>query len=381
MTAARPQHAPAPPGSGVTVHAPRVLVANPWAAAAIGRGVDPLVAQQRTAANAYTPVPSSAVVVYRVESGSHRQTGVLVDVPVQDYRDGRIRRHEATEPEQERRLARLTESTGFQRMPVTLLHPDRARLRALVVDLSSADPDVRVTSSEGITHTVWVRALSSAARIVQDEIAALGPLYIADGHHRMAAADRHADGHDGSGSRSEALTAAALFPADEMRILGYHRCVPLPSAARARDVLDALATANVTEHVEERPAAATEQPVPGTVTVRLDGRHHRLRLRPSARFDDVRSALDVVQVDEHLVPAVEAVTGTRRHSLGSGPPGATGDGCAPCRDHGHAAVRFVPHPPTVEQVMAVADAGLTMPAKSTWFDPKASDRVFLRQPA
>lgn len=348
---------------GITVRAPHVRVVNDKGVAAIARGADPLRARSET----YTSVPAAAVVVYRIESGQHRQTGVLVEVSVQDYRQGRIRRHEATQPDRERELADTAGTAGVQRMPVTLLHPRRDRLRDLVTELSADAPHTRVTTPEGVTHSVWVCADDGAARTVRDELAELDALYIADGHHRMAAALRLAEqGHDDGG-----FTAAAVFPEDEMRVLSYHRCVP--STAPAADVLEALGAATATVRLEECPPGDPAGPAPGVVVVHVDGRSYRLRLRTPAVSDDVRSCLDVVRVDECLMPAIRAVTGYDGVAAGARGAGAE------CWCDSHPAIRVVPHPPTVDQVMAVADAGLTMPAKSTWFDPKASERVFLRE--
>lgn len=362
-----PKHASA----GITVRPPRVLVVSQQQAASVEAGSDSQRLRHLVEAGGYTRVATPSVVVYRIETGTHRQTGVLLDVSVTDYHHGRIRRHEATRPDRQRRLGELTEAAGFQRMPVTLIHPARDRLRGLLGKICEAEPDVRVTSGDGITHTVWIRADATAARTVQDEVTDLDALYIADGHHRMAAAQERAErGRD-------AFTFAALFPSDEMRILGYHRCLPLPATVATGDVLEALTTAPAVAGIERLPTAEAPEPAPGAVTLVLDDRRYRLRLRESARSEDLRTSLDVMRVDEELLPAVRAVTGGDGHTRHLGP--SESGASVSCWCDRHPAVCFLPHPPTVEQVMAVADAGLTMPPKSTWFDPKARADLVVRE--
>lgn len=327
--------------TGITARPPRVLVAD-------GGQLQLL------------PVPS--VVVYRVETGEHRQTGVLVEVAVDDYRRGLIRRHEATRPEQEREIARLTEVSGVERAPVTLAHPARPGLAAVVEETTARAPDLRVRW-DGLTHTVWTCQDPGALRSVSTELARLESLYIADGHHRMAAAERRA------GSGGSAFTLAALFPSDQMRVLGYHRCLPRPNLSTS-DILTALveqpAVAGI-EHHQQPP-----RPEPGVVAMVLDGAWYRIQLRTLHESADVRASLDVVQLDETVLPRISP-----------DPPTAMSGGCAPdevarrCDRSG--SIGFLLHPPTVDQITAVADAGQVLPAKSTWFDPKTSAGLFLRE--
>ena len=327
--------------ASITARPPRVLVTG---------GADPEL----------LPVPS--VVVYRVETGEHHQTGVLVEVAVDDYRRGLIRRHEATRPEQEREIARLTEGSGVERAPVTLTHPARPGLTAVVDGTTARPPDLRVCR-DGLVHSVWTRRDPDALHAVFAELGRLEALYIADGHHRMAAAERR------SVSGGSAFTLAALFPSEQMRVLGYHRGLPRP-ALPASEILEALAEQPAVAGIEHW--ASPPRPEPGVVAVVLDGAWYRMRLRRLHAPADVRASLDVVQLDEGVLPR-----------LSPEPPTALSGGCAPAevarRCEREGAIGFLLHPPTVDQITAVADAGQVLPAKSTWFDPKTSAGVFLRE--
>ncbi|CAM03496.1 uncharacterized protein (DUF1015 family) [Saccharopolyspora erythraea NRRL 2338] len=328
---------------GITLRPPRMRLSGPHGAA--------------------TRLPAPAIVVYRLESGQHRQTGVVVEVSVDDYRDGRIRRHEDTRPDHVRQIAELTESTGTEQTPVMLVHRGRGVLRARLAAITAGEPDVRVLR-DGVAHSVWIRRSAELARELADEAGRIDALYIADGHHRMAAAERYADRRRQLG-QDHAFTLAALFPGDEARILGYHRCFALAERATAQDVLDRLAAHPGTARIEESAAGAT---APGVVAVGLGDRWYRLVLRPR----DHRS-LDAFTVDDELVPTLSGLTDQAGTTAGSHHAMET------CWCAGRNAVRLVPHPPTIEQLMATSDAGVPMPPKSTCFDPKPMSGLFVRE--
>ncbi|QUH02415.1 DUF1015 family protein [Saccharopolyspora erythraea] len=346
MSAYPVRQAAPPEHRGITLRPPRTLLTGPHGANGPA-----------------LRLPDPAIVVYRLESGQHRQTGVVVEVSVDDYRNGRIRRHEDTRPEHVRQIAELTESTGTEQTPVMLVHRGRGVLSARLAAITAREPDVRVARG-GVAHSVWIHESAELARELTDEAGRIDALYIADGHHRMAAAELHADRGRHLG-QDHAFTLAALFPGDETRILGYHRCFALAERASARDVLDRLAAHPGTARIEETAAAVT---APGAVAVGLGDRWYRLALRPRNR-----RSLDAFTVDEELVPALSGLTDHSATMTGSH------HAMESCWCAGRNAVRLVPHPPTIEQLMETSDAGVPMPPKSTCFDPKPMPGLFVRE--
>ncbi|MGP4017632.1 DUF1015 family protein [Saccharopolyspora sp. 5N708] len=306
-----------------------------------------------------------ALVVYRLEIGPHRQTGVVVEVSIDDYRSGRIRGHEATQPDRVRQLDELAETTGVEQMPVMLVHKGHLRLR--LAEITAGTPDVRLTS-EGVTHSIWIRHTAELAHALGHEFSRISTLYIADGHHRMRAAERYAERRRQlGGHHPSAFTLAALFPSDEMRILAYHRCFAMAAGTSPEDVLARLAAQPVTARIEESSAAETE---PGVAAVGLGTRWYRLSLRthrePGAR-------LDAFAIDEDLLPKLrdlvdhEVPTASDRYQSMEN-----------CWCEGETGIRLIAHPPTIDEVMTTSDAGLLMPPKSTWFDPKPNPDLFRR---
>ncbi|WP_051898760.1 DUF1015 family protein [Sciscionella sediminilitoris] len=308
------------------------------------------------------PVPS--VVVYRVESGGHRQTGILVEVAVDDYRAGRIRRHEETQPDRVRLLSEQRAADGFEQVPVTLAQSGRPALRSLLARITGHPPWTSVTTPDGAHHQVWVCEDPELLRATAAELAATELLYIADGHHRMAAADQ--DGAALSAGELEqqpanAFTLAAVFPAEELRILGYHRHVPRPHGESARELLARLTAAGPVRAVEPHPVPES---APGEVAMWLDGNWYRLRLAGD------RAELDVVTLDEQVLAPVFGIGAATPFS------GTAAEVAAFCAEH--ETIGFLPHPPSIDAVLAIADAGATTPPKSTWFDPKIRSALFRR---
>ncbi|MBE9375455.1 DUF1015 family protein [Saccharopolyspora sp. HNM0983] len=347
---------------GVATRAPRVAVADPRHTAAAHAG--PVRARQLLEAGGYTPATEPAVIAYRVETTGHRQTGIVTEVAVDDYRAGRILRHESVQPDRVRRLTEMAERTGLEHTPVLLTHLPSAELREALATITTAAPDVRTTGA-GVAHELWLRSGAELDLAVRTAIRRAGPLYIADGHHRMAAAEQHDARAGAPGDADPSRYAlAALFPADEMQVHGYHRCLRLPAGLGEQQVLELLAAQPGVRSVRpgERGTGRTRAE-PGVVPVRIDGHHHQLALRPGGEPD-------VVQLDRQVLPALAEAAGVEPVPVPS-----TGGGCACAHTR---TVHFHPSPPSVERVMALADAGEVLPPKSTWFSPKAKSGLLVR---
>lgn len=367
----------APVASPVAPSSPQVLVANPRQAARLSEldatltggsleaaRMDAARLRQLSRQELFTPA-DDAVIVYRLAAGGHAQTGVLADVGIRDYRAGRVRRHEATQPERVRRLEELLAATRCELVPIMLTHQPLPRLGALIASIAQRTPDVELIGDD-VSQSVWIEPPGALAADIRAEISDIDTLYIADGHHRMAAAERYATHHPGGCD----AVLGALFPADQLRLLGYHRGLPRPGGMSTSDLLDVLASQPATEWIEEHADGAVE---PGSVAVWLDGRWYRLRLRAS-RSADPCASLDVSVLEDGVLGPLTGATGTRVLPLpGTRDADVVARWCAE-----HDAVGFVLHPPGVADVIAVADAGAVMPPKSTWFDPKARAGPFLR---
>jgi uncharacterized protein (DUF1015 family) len=305
---------------------------------------------------------------YRLTMGDHVQTGLVAAASVADYDSNRIRKHEFTRPDKEDDRVRQIEALSSQTGPVLLAYPDAPAADALIAAATAGEPVADVTM-DGVRHTVWAITDLAAVAGLTAAIDALPALYIADGHHRSAAASRVAAGRRGQASAQMFL--AVLFPAHQMRILDYNRVV--------RD-LNGLAPAEFLVRVGERfavtPAAGRVHPDrPGVVGMYLGGSWYRLEIDPAlVPASDPVARLDVSLLSDHLLAPVLGIGDLRRDKRIDFVGGIRGPAELERRvDSGEMAVAFALHATRMGDLMAVADSGQVMPPKSTWFEPKLAD--------
>ena len=312
---------------------------------------------------------------YRLAIGDHAQTGLVAEVAIRDYDEGRIVRHEHTRAELEEDLAAFQRHVAADASPVALAYRADARMRAHAREATAGPPHLRFTSDDGVEHTVWITAGADEVRDVCAAAVGLPRLYVTDGHHRFAAAARVAATARAAGSGPDAADQwllAALFPDDELRILPFHRAVARLRGTTTADLLGALAG-----HVEvttlEHPDAPDH---PHTFTAFVDGGWFRLAVPPDAVGVDPLDALAVSVLQEHVLAPVFGVLEPRidpRLTYVAGDAVAVASHCVR-----HRAVGFMVRPTTMHELMTVADADAVMPPKSTLFSPKTRAGIVLR---
>lgn len=315
-----------------------------------------------------------ALYVYQQVLGAHRQTGVLATCHVDDYFADIIKKHEKTKKPTEDDRTRHVLTVGAQTGPIFLLHRDQPAVDHLVEEVKRGAPLYDFTAVDGIRHVVW-RVADSAALV--QAFASIAVAYVADGHHRAAAASRaglerrQAQPH-ATGNEEYNWFLAVLFPARQLQILAYNRILRdlngLSPAAFLHEVRNRFP---VTEPAAPRPAA------PGSVSMYMQGKWYGLRTEAPAGADPV-SALDVSIVQDRLLAPVLGIADPRNNSRVEYLGGFRSVEDLQQRvDQGRAAVGFSVHPTTVEQLMDISDAGQIMPPKSTWFEPKLRSGLFV----
>lgn len=304
--------------------------------------------------------------LYGQTMGEHTQIGVLGAASVAEYDAGAIRRHEHTRPDKEDDRTHHMDVIGAQVGLVFLAHRPSPALAEVVRGLAEASPTWTVTTDDGVVHRFWVVPERDSAT-VQEAFAALPTLYIADGHHRSAAASRV---HAARPSPRTATFVAGIFEADQLQVMAYNRVI--------RDFGAQGAEAFVARLKEVYEVTPTDDPTPrvrGELTMYLDGRWHRLVTRPALRSDDPVAGLDVAVLQDHVLGPVLGIDDPRRSPRLSFVGGIHGpQALADAVDQG-AAVAFHLYPTGLDQLFAVADAGRVMPPKSTWFEPKLREGV------
>ena len=319
--------------------------------------------------------PRPGFSVYRISDGAHVQTGIAGAAPLAAYLTGRIRRHEFTRPDREEDRMRHMDALDAQTGPVLCIHRDDAALASALDGLTAGEPVADVKLGR-VRHTIWSVLDVPAVAQLSELAAGIRTLYIADGHHRTAAAARLAAArreanpeHDGSEPYNAFLTVA--FPESEVRILDYNRVVRDLGGLSETRFLEAVGARFAME-----PAPGRAKPgAPHEFGMYLGGQWYRLDLKgalPPA--DHPLARLDVHLLAEHLLEPVLGISDPRQDPRIDFLGGARGLEALEERvDTGQAAVAFALHPTRVSELLAIADAGEVMPPKSTWFEPKLAD--------
>jgi len=340
---------------------------DPFSDAVYTRGAENLRALIRTGRLVRDTSP--AFYIYRLTWKGRSQVGIVGTAAVDDYDRGVIKRHETTRPDREEDRTRFIVEQRAHAGPVFLFHRERKSLAALVNDyLAGRGPEVRFTSCDGVTHSLWKMVEEEKVRAVEEEFRAVPSLYIADGHHRACGASRARKilgGADPAAPWNRFLVV--VFPDTQLAIRSYNRLVTHLNGLSPGEFLRRIRTSfHVSPAPEAEPARRRE------FRLFLGGAWYALTPRPGTfPADDPVGSLDVSILHENILRAVLGIADLRRDSSVEFVGGTVNPGELSRRVSGGAyAAAFVLHPPSIEELVRVADAGKIMPPKSTWFYPK-----------
>jgi uncharacterized protein (DUF1015 family) len=310
---------------------------------------------------------------YRLTMGEHRQLGLVAAASVAAYDAGRIKKHEFTRPVKEDDRVRQIDTLNAQTGPVFLVYRAEETVDRILADVAALDPDVDVVvARDGVRHEMWHIDDPERSAALSAAFDAMPAVYVADGHHRSAAASRVATARrevHGDGSHEHFLSV--LFPHDQMRILDYNRVVRDLNGLGRNDFLGQVAGSFDIE-MTDGPCRPRRN---GEFGMYLAGQWYRLVLHPEQiPADDPVRRLDVSLLQENLVGPVLGIEDPRRDDRIDFVGGIRGLAALEQRvDKGGWAVAFALYPTGMQALMDVADAGEVMPPKSTWFEPKLAD--------
>jgi uncharacterized protein (DUF1015 family) len=347
---------------------------DPYSAAVYAKGRENFDRMLKEGVLARDPEP--CYYVYRLVMGAHRQTGIVAAASVPDYDSNRIRKHEFTRPDKEDDRVRQIEALNAQTGPVFLTYRRSAAVDAIIDQAARGTPDVDIAADDGVQHTLWTMRDRHQVDAITGLFDAMDCLYIADGHHRSAAASRVAAARRAgnprhTGDESCNYFLSVIFPDNQMQILDYNRVVKDLNGLTREDFLKKIEAA-----FSARPESAMVKPKrAGEFGLYMKGQWYRLNIRPERipANDPVRR-LDVSLLQENLVSPVLGITDPRRDKRIDFVGGIRGLQELERRvDSGEMVCAFALYPTSIADMMAVADAGQVMPPKSTWFEPKLAD--------
>jgi uncharacterized protein (DUF1015 family) len=325
--------------------------------------------------------PRPALYLYRQVMGDHTQTGLVAGASIDEYETDRIKKHEHTRPKKEDDRTRHIDALDANTGPVFLTYRARADIDRLVDRLTAAAPVYDFVAIDGIRHVLWVIDEPGDRDALVTAFATVPELYVADGHHRSAAAvrirtARREANPAHTGEEPYNFFLAVVFPHDQMLIMDYNRVV--------KD-LNGLSPEALLTRVDERfEVSSSDEPVRPTGAKQfgmyLAGRWFRLRAREGSwPDDDPVGRLDVAVLQDNLLAPVLGIGDPRSDERIDFVGGIRGlSELERLVDAGDWAVAFAVHPTSIDDLFAVADAGRVMPPKSTWFEPKLRSGLIVR---
>ena len=321
-----------------------------------------------------------ALYLYRQRMGDHVQTGLVTGASIDEYEADLIKKHEHTRPKKEDDRTRHVEALDANTGPVFLTYRARHEIDALVERLTAADPTYDFTAPDGIQHVLWVIDEPSDVHAL---VAAFGDgpeLYVADGHHRSAAATRvraiRKDRNpDHTGEEPYNFFLSVIFPDDQMLIMDYNRVVKDTIGMDRRTFLTKLK-----EVFEIAPCSAQKPSAPKSFGMYLGGQWFRLQAKTGTfPAEDPEESLDVAILQNNLLSPVLGIGDPRSDENIDFVGGIRGLRELERRvDSGEWTVAFALYPTAIEQLFSVADAQTVMPPKSTWFEPKLRSGLIVR---
>ena len=319
--------------------------------------------------------------LYELTMDGRSQTGIVACCSIDDYVNGVIKKHENTREEKELDRIRHVDTVNAQTGPIFLAYRQNIALKEIVAEEKTKPALYDFVSDDGIRHRVW--RIDGADRTDASEaaFAAIPSTYIADGHHRAASAVKvglkRRTKHPGyTGEEPFNYFLSVLFPDEELMILPYNRVVRDLNGMSTKQFFEKLKEKFELEEIGKEPYAPVQK---GTFGMYLDGTWYALKILPQYRSADPVKGLDVSILQDHLLAPVLGIGDPRTDKRIDFIGGIRGLKELERRVGEDMEVAFSMYPTSIEELLSVADAGLLMPPKSTWFEPKLRSGLFIHR--
>ncbi len=319
--------------------------------------------------------------LYELTMDGRSQTGIVACCSIDDYVNGVIKKHENTREEKELDRIRHVDTVNAQTGPIFLAYRQNIALKEIVAEEKTKPALYDFVSDDGIRHRVWRIDGADRTDAIEAAFAAIPSTYIADGHHRAASAVKvglkRRTKHPGyTGEEPFNYFLSVLFPDEELMILPYNRVVRDLNGMSAEQFFEKLKEKFELEEIGKEPYAPVQK---GTFGMYLDGTWHALKILPQYRSADPVKGLDVSILQDHLLAPVLGIGDPRTDKRIDFIGGIRGLKELERRVGEDMEVAFSMYPTSIEELLSVADAGLLMPPKSTWFEPKLRSGLFIHR--
>ena len=320
--------------------------------------------------------------IYRLTMDGRVQTGLVVCTSIDEYLNNTIKKHEFTRADKEADRIRHVDTLNANTGPIFLAYKENHDARAILEGWTASHaPIYDFVAEDGITHTAWVIDSETEISMLTESFRHVDSLYIADGHHRNASAVKvglkRREAHPNyTGKEEFNYYLSVLFPADELFILDYNRLVKDLNGHSEEDFLAKVQEKFVlTPHAEKSPV---HPPKPHSFGMYLSGKWYLMEAKEEILSDHPVDGLDVSILQRELLTPILAIGDPRTDKRIDFVGGIRGLGELEKRvDSGEMRLAFSMYPTSMDELMATADAELTMPPKSTWFEPKLRSGLFI----
>ena len=312
--------------------------------------------------------------IYAQTMDGRTQYGIVIAANVDDYMEGRIKKHELTRRDKEEDRMKHVRINNANIEPVFFAFPDNEKLQAIITAVTAGEPEYDFTAPDGFGHHFWVISDPAMIADITEEFAKIPYLYIADGHHRTAAAalvgnEKAKQNPEHTGNEEYNYFLAVAFPASQLKIIDYNRVVRDLNGHTPAEFLKALEK----DFTVEKKGTEIYKPARlHNFSLYLDGEWYSLTPR-EGRYDDTDpiGVLDVTISSDLILRDILGITDLRSDKRIDFVGGIRGLGELKRRvDSGEMAMALALYPVSMKQLMDIADTGNIMPPKTTWFEPK-----------
>lgn len=339
--------------------------------------------EARIADGTFITDSDKAYYIYELTMDGRVQTGIVACASIDDYADNIIKKHENTRADKELDRIRHVDTCNAQTGPIFLAYRANETIRAVVADNKKKEPLYTFTSPDGIRHQVWKISAPQEVDKVQKAFAGINSVYIADGHHRAASAvkvgfKRRSENPSYTGEEEFNYFLSVLFPDEELMIMPYNRVVKDLNGYTKDEFIAKLSECyDVVQSGVRGEAVVPDKK--GVIGMYLEGCWYTLTAKSSILNDDPVEGLDVSLLQNHVLEPVLGIADPRTDKRIEFIGGIRGTKELERRADSDMKVAFSMYATSIQELFAVADAGLLMPPKSTWFEPKLRSGLFIHR--
>lgn len=331
-------------------------------------------------AGEYVQDKKNCYYVYELIMDGRAQSGIVALASIDDYANGIIKKHENTRADKEVDRITHVDTCNAQTGPIFLAYRAKQEIDALVERVKGGKPECSFVSEDGISHSVWIISDDADIAVLRGAFSDMNEIYIADGHHRAASAvkvglKRREENPNHRGDEEYNFFLSVLFPDNQLKILPYNRVVRDFNGFTKEVLLEKIG--EKFDVADSDTAVSPEEKY--TYGMYLDGQWYKLTAHDDIKSDDAVAGLDVSILQDNLLEPLLGITDPRTDKRIDFVGGIRGLGELEKRAKTDMKIAFSMYPTSIAELFDVADAGLLMPPKSTWFEPKLRSGIFIHR--